>query len=52
MIAFLIKQNELLIEECGRLRDQIDDLNEMHDDIVSALKKRIQDLESTRPIYR
>ena len=47
MIALLIRQNELLIEECERMRDQIDDLNEMHDDIVSALKKRIQDLERT-----
>lgn len=52
LIATLIQQNERLVEECERLRHQLEDLDEMTDDLVSRLRKRIDDLERTQPVQR
>ena len=51
-IDVLFQQNERLIEECERLRYQIEDLDEMHRDQVSRLCERIKYLERTQPVRR
>lgn len=49
-ISALIQQNERLVEECERLRYQLDALDEMTRDQVSRLRERINDLERTQPV--
>ena len=51
-IDVLFQQNERLIEECERLRHQIEDLDEMNRDQVSRLRERINDLVRTQPVRR
>ena len=51
-IDVLFQQNERLIEECERLRHQIEDLDEMHRDQLSHLCERIKYLERTQPVLR
>ena len=51
-IDVLFQQNERLIEECERLRYQIEDLDEMHRDQVSRLCERIKYLERNQPVLR
>ena len=51
-IDVLFQQNERLIEECERLRYQIEYLDEMHRDQVSRLLERINHLVRTQPVRR